>query len=195
MDREGKYPFDLLDELEQKLNIKVRPLSWPISMGQTFKGVYNLYDKSLYTFLPGTEKKPDGVHINNLEDPLIDKLAGNYAAQLREDVDLIEGVYEPFDLTPYREGKIAPVFFGSAINNFGVKEMLDTFIEIAPNPKKDRGRAIILSSSLYKLLRHISYLLVLRNNLLIFVCFQRRKLKFHYPSKSQVFQVFPDEKF
>lgn len=134
MDREGKYPFDLLDELEQKLNIKVRPLSWPISMGQTFKGVYNLYNKSLYTFLPGTEKKPDGVHINNLEDPLIDKLAGNYAAQLREDVDLIEGVYEPFDVSPYREGKIAPVFFGSAINNFGVKEMLDTFIAISPEP-------------------------------------------------------------
>jgi len=103
-------------------------------MGQTFKGVYNLYDKSLYTFLPGTEKKPDGVHINNLEDPLIDKLAGNYAAQLREDVDLIEGVYEPFDVSPYREGKIAPVFFGSAINNFGVKELLDTFIAISPEP-------------------------------------------------------------
>jgi peptide chain release factor 3 len=134
MDREGQYPFDLLDELEQKLNIKVRPLSWPISLGQTFKGVYNLYDKSIYAFTPGSSKKPDGVHITSLQDPQIDLLAGPYAAQLREDVDLIEGVYEPFDRSTYLSADIAPVFFGSAINNFGVKEMLDTFIDISPEP-------------------------------------------------------------
>lgn len=136
MDREGKYPFDLLDELEEKLSIKVRPLSWPISVGSTFKGVYNLYDKSLYAFTPGTEKKPDGVNITDLNDPLIDKLAGQYASQLREDVELIEGVYDAFDNETYLSGKVAPVFFGSAINNFGVKEMLDTFIELAPTPAK-----------------------------------------------------------
>lgn len=134
MDREGQYPFDLLDELEQKLNIKVRPLSWPISLGQTFKGVYNLYDKSIYAFTPGSSKKPDGVHITSLQDPQIDLLAGPYASQLREDVDLIEGVYEPFDRSTYLSADIAPVFFGSAINNFGVKEMLDTFIDISPEP-------------------------------------------------------------
>ncbi len=134
MDREGKYPFDLLDELEEKLSIKVRPLSWPISIGSTFKGVYNLYDKSLYTFTPGTEKKPDGVNITDLNDPLVDKLAGMYAPQLREDVDLIEGVYDKFNPEKYLEGKVAPVFFGSAINNFGVKELLDSFVEIAPAP-------------------------------------------------------------
>ncbi|CAN5587677.1 peptide chain release factor 3 [soil metagenome] len=136
MDREGQYPFDLLDELEEKLNIKVRPLSWPISIGSTFKGVYNLYDQSVYAFTPGTEKKPEGVSITNLSDPLIDQLAGPYASQLREDVELIEGVYDVFERGPYLEGKVAPVFFGSAINNFGVKEMLDTFIEIAPVPGK-----------------------------------------------------------
>ena len=134
MDREGKYPFDLLDELEQKLNIKVRPLSWPISMGQTFKGVYNLYDKSLYAFTPGTEKRPEGIHITSLNDPQVDQIAGPYTKQLREDVELIEGVYEPFDRNAYIAADIAPTFFGSAINNFGVKEMLDTFIEISPTP-------------------------------------------------------------
>lgn len=134
MDREGKYPFDLLDELEQKLKIHVRPLSWPISMGSTFKGVYNLYDQSLHAFTPGTDKKPEAVKINDLHDPAIDKLAGMYAAQLREDVELIEGVYEPFDRQVYLSGKTAPVFFGSAINNFGVQELLDTFLEIAPEP-------------------------------------------------------------
>lgn len=134
MDREGKYPFDLLDELEQKLQIKVRPLSWPISMGQTFKGVYNLYDRSMYAFTPGTEKRPEGIHITSLSDPLVDTLAGPYAAQLREDVELIEGVYEPFNRNAYLSADIAPTFFGSAINNFGVKEMLDTFVEISPTP-------------------------------------------------------------
>jgi peptide chain release factor 3 len=134
MDREGKYPFDLLDELEEKLKIKVRPLSWPISVGSTFKGVYNLFDKSLYAFTPGSDKKPEGVAITDLNDPMIDQLAGQYATQLREDVDLIEGVYGDFDRSTYLSAEVAPVFFGSAINNFGVKEMLDTFIEIAPNP-------------------------------------------------------------
>lgn len=134
MDREGKYPFDLLDELEQKLNIKVRPLSWPISMGQTFKGVYNLYNKSLYAFTPGTEKRPEGLHITSLNDPQVDLIAGPYTQQLRDDVELIEGVYEPFDRNTYISADIAPTFFGSAINNFGVKEMLDTFIEISPTP-------------------------------------------------------------
>lgn len=134
LDREGKYPFDLLDELEEKLRIKVRPLSWPISIGQTFKGVYNLYDKSLYAFSPGSSKKPEGLHINNLADPALDTIAGPYASQLREDIELIEGVYEPFQRDDYVQGKLAPVFFGSAINNFGVKELLDTFIDISPTP-------------------------------------------------------------
>lgn len=138
MDREGKYPFDLLDELEAKLQIKVQPLSWPISMGSTFKGVYNLYDNSLYAFTPGTEKKPDGLKISDWNDPKIDEVAGKYREQIREDVELIQGVYEPFSIEAYRQAKIAPVFFGSAFNNFGVREMLDTFIQIAPVPA---GRA------------------------------------------------------
>lgn len=136
LDREGKRPFDLLDEIEAKLRIKVRPLSWPISMGSSFKGVYNLYDKSLNLFRPsGGAIAEEVLAVNSLEDSLLDEQLGEYAAQLREDVALIEGVYEPFERESYLEADLAPVFFGSAVNNFGVKELLNTFTAIAPTPR------------------------------------------------------------
>jgi peptide chain release factor 3 len=137
LDREGRDPYELLDEVETKLGIKVRPLSWPIGMGKGFKGVYNLYDQKLNLFTPSQRKlSDDRQEFVNLEDAQLDALIGaNNANQLREDVDLIEGVYPDFDVNDYLEGKIAPVFFGSAVNNFGVNEMLDTFIKIAPAPK------------------------------------------------------------
>lgn len=137
LDREGRDPYDLLDEVETKLGISVRPLSWPIGMGKGFKGVYNLYDKQLNLFTPSQRKLSDDRQVfENLNDPQLDGLIGpGNAKQLREDVDLIEGVYPDFDVNEYLEGKIAPVFFGSAVNNFGVNEMLDTFIKIAPAPK------------------------------------------------------------
>ncbi len=137
LDREGRDPYELLDEVESKLNIQVRPLSWPIGMGKDFKGVYNLYDKKLNLFTPSQRKLSDAREvIENLEDENLNNLIGQrYADQLREDVDLIEGVYPDFDTKEYLEGKVAPVFFGSAVNNFGVNEMLDTFIKIAPAPK------------------------------------------------------------
>ena len=135
LDREGRNPFELLDELEEKLNITVRPLSWPVSMGASFKGVYNLYDRSLYLFHPGEDKLTDeGLAIDDLGGPLIDRHLGGHALQLRNDVELIEGVYAPFERGEYLAGNVAPVFFGSAINNFGVRELLDTFITIAPTP-------------------------------------------------------------
>ncbi len=135
LDREGRNPFELLDELEEKLNIKVRPLSWPISMGSTFKGVYNLYNDSLNLFTPNTKANDEHViNTKDINDPVLDKRLGKYVEQLREDVDLIQGVYDPFDRHTYQSGDVAPVFFGSAINNFGVKELLDTFIDIAPPP-------------------------------------------------------------
>ncbi len=135
LDREGKNPFELLDELETKLDIKVQPLSWPISMGTSFKGVYNLYDNSLYLFRPGGITVADDVlAINGLDDPVLDRQLGDYAGQLKEDVELITGTHEPFDVNAYLRGELAPVFFGSAINNFGVKELLDTFTAIAPTP-------------------------------------------------------------
>ena len=135
LDREGRNPFELLDELEEKLNITVRPLSWPVSMGASFKGVYNLYDRSLYLFNPGEDKLTgEGLAIDDLSDLLIDRHLGGHALQLRNDIDLIEEVYAPFERRQYLDGNVAPVFFGSAINNFGVRELLDTFVTIAPTP-------------------------------------------------------------
>jgi peptide chain release factor 3 len=135
LDREGRDPFELLDEVEEKLNIRVRPLSWPISMGKTFKGVYSLYEKSLHLFTASKVTVEEGIEIKDINDTLLDDYVGeNNAKQLRADVELIEGVYPDFNVEDYRQGKVAPVFFGSAVNNFGVKEMLDTFIRIAPPP-------------------------------------------------------------
>lgn len=136
LDREGKNPFDLLDELEEKLDIHVQPLSWPISMGSTFKGVYNLFNKSLYLFYPNQKVKDEDIlPIKGVHDQLLDEKLGKYVGQIREDVELIDGVYPTLDRKKYLDGELAPVFFGSAINNFGVKELLDTFIEIAPTPQ------------------------------------------------------------
>ena len=135
LDREGQDPYDLLDEVEEKLNIKVRPLSWPISMGKTFRGVYNLYNKSLVLFEASKRELTEEMNIEDINDPELDRLVGETNAnQLREDVELIEGVYPEFSVADYLEGKVAPVFFGSAVNNFGVRELLDCFINIAPPP-------------------------------------------------------------
>lgn len=136
MDLEGRDPFELLDELEEKLNIKVRPMTWPIGIGSTFKGVYNLNEKSLNFFQSSkTKVAKDITTINDLADEQLDELVGDLADQLRDDVELIEGVYGEFDGQPYLNGELAPVFFGSAVNNFGIQEMLDQFIQIAPTPK------------------------------------------------------------
>jgi len=137
LDRDGKNPFDLLDELEEKLNIQVRPLSWPVNMGRDFKGVYNLFDKSLLLFNPNQKASDeDLVPLADLQDEKINQLFNQQDSnQLRQDVELIEGVYESFDHSAYLSGKLAPVFFGSALNNFGVKDLLDTFISIAPPPQ------------------------------------------------------------
>jgi peptide chain release factor 3 len=135
LDREGRDPFELLDEIEEKLNIKVRPLSWPINMGKNFKGVYSLYEKSLHLFTGSKIKVEEGIEITDINDKALDAYVGdNNAKQLRADVELIEGVYPDFNVNDYLNGKVAPVFFGSAVNNFGVKELLDTFIRIAPPP-------------------------------------------------------------
>jgi peptide chain release factor 3 len=136
MDREGRDPYELLEEVERDLSIHTRPLTWPIGMGTDFKGVYNLFEKQLQLFMPHqTKVSNDVVAVKDLSSPELDNQLGKKAAdKLREDVELIEGVYEPFDKELYREGYLAPVFFGSAINNFGVKDLLDTFVRIAPSP-------------------------------------------------------------
>ncbi|MBL7962431.1 MAG: peptide chain release factor 3 [Flavobacteriales bacterium] len=136
MDLEGRDAFDLLDELEQKLAIHVRPLSWPIGIGATFKGVYDLYRGGLRLFEAGkTKVEHSQVAVSDLGDPVLANTIGaDAAAKLREDVELVQGVYDPFDVAAYHSGLLAPVFFGSAFNNFGVKELLETFAELAPQP-------------------------------------------------------------
>ncbi len=136
LDRDGKYPFDLLDEIEKELKISLHPLSWPINMGKDFKGVYNLFDKSLNLFTANQKATEDNtVPIPDLDNPMLDeKVGARDANQLREDIELLEGVYGELDTDAYLKGQVAPVFFGSAVNNFGVKELLDTFIRIAPQP-------------------------------------------------------------
>lgn len=137
LDREGKDPLTLLEELEEKLEISVRPLSLPVNQGYSFKGVYSLYRKEMHLFEPGKNKLSETML--KLDDIYSDEINNHFEnediTQLRDDTELIEEVYEPFDIELYRDGLLAPVFFGSAINNFGVKELLDTFIEIAPSPK------------------------------------------------------------
>ena len=137
MDREGQDAFDLLDEIEKELKIKVRPLSWPIGIGKTFKGVYNLYEQSLNLFR-GEDKQTiaDSIEIKSLNDGELEKYIGeDNTKKLRNDIELIEGVYHEFTKEDYLDGHISPVFFGSAVNNFGVRELLDCFIEIAPVPR------------------------------------------------------------
>ena len=111
MDREGKDPFDILDELEQELQIKVRPLSWPINIGAKFKGVYNIYEHSLDLFTPSKQTVTERVQISDINSPEIDRLVGeDDAAKLREDMELIEGVFPEFDKEEYLKGEEAPVF-------------------------------------------------------------------------------------
>lgn len=139
LDRDGKESFDLLDELEEKLDIKVTPLSWPIGMGDRFKGVYNIYKKSLNLFSPNKTGISDDISsITDLNDPSLNEIIGESEAdELREEVEMIDGVYDHFDREAYLAGDVAPVFFGSAVNNFGVQELLNAFCEISPSP---RGR-------------------------------------------------------
>ena len=138
LDREGQNPFDLLDEIEKELKIKVRPFTWPIGIGKSFKGVYNLTEKSLNLF-QGDSKTTleEMLTIKDINDTLIDKrIGGDFSEQLRADVNLIDGVYDTLDKEKYLNGQISPVFFGSAVNNFGIRELLDCFVEIAPFPKE-----------------------------------------------------------
>ncbi|EHG24180.1 peptide chain release factor 3 [Alloprevotella rava] len=135
MDREGRDPFDLLDELEQELQIKVRPLSWPINQGQRFKGVYNIYEQKLNLFTPDKQHITKKVEVDINSDELENQVGKIDAEKLREDLEMVDGVYDDFNRTNYLDAEVAPVFFGSALNNFGVKELLDCFVEIAPSPR------------------------------------------------------------
>ncbi len=136
LDREGRDTFDLLDEVENELQIKVRPLSWPIDMGQRFKGVYNIYEEGLNLFTPDKQRITETIAFKDINSPELEQyISAEQAEKLRNDLELVEGVYPEFDRESYLRGELAPVFFGSALNNFGVQELLNCFIDIAPSPQ------------------------------------------------------------
>lgn len=147
LDREGKDAFDLLDEIEEKLKLKVCPLSFPIGMGYEFQGIYNLWEKNLNLFKEDSRKNiSDTVKIDDLNTPELEELIGTEAAEtLREEVELVEVVYPDFDRDAYINGDLQPVFYGSALFNFGVRELLDCFIEIAPPPLPKESDVRIVS--------------------------------------------------
>jgi peptide chain release factor 3 len=137
LDREGKDAFDLLDDLEQKLGLSVTPLSFPIGMGYDFKGIYNIYEKNINLFSGNNKKNiEETIAFDTIENPELERIIGSKAAEtLRDDLELVNGVYPEFDKEAYLAGTQHPVFFGSALNNFGVRELLDCFVEIAPAPR------------------------------------------------------------
>lgn len=144
MDREGRDPFDVLDELEKELQIKVRPLSWPIGQGRKFKGVYNIYEQQLNLFTPNKQRVTGKVEVDIQSEELDKQVGEQEAAQLRDDLELVDGVYPTFDKQTYLSAEVAPVFFGSALNNFGVQELLNCFVEIAPSPKPTQAEERVI---------------------------------------------------
>jgi len=147
MDREGKDAFDLLDEIEQKLNLKVVPLSFPIGMGYDFKGIYNIWEKNINLFTGDSKRDiEETIKISDVSDPELNTFIGDSAAEtLREELELVEGIYPEFSKEDYLNGDLQPVFFGSALNNFGVRELLDCFVTIAPKPRPKHSEERLVS--------------------------------------------------
>lgn len=135
LDREGREPIELLDEVETVLGIQCAPITWPVGMGKRFKGIYHLYQDVVYLYQSGkNNQKQESLQIKGLDNPELDKLLGDSARELREELELVKGASHAFDLDAYLAGKMTPVYFGSAINNFGIKELLDDFASYAPAP-------------------------------------------------------------
>ena len=135
LDREGRDPFELLDEIEDVLKIRCAPITWPIGMGKTLKGVFHVLNDTVHLFNPTHKGKvQEGEVIQGLDNPRLDELLGTQAADLREEIELVRGASHEFNVDEYLQGELTPVFFGSAMNNFGIKELLDIFTESAPAP-------------------------------------------------------------
>lgn len=149
LDREGKDAFDLLDEIEQKLGLTVTPLSFPIGMGYDFKGIYNIYEKNINLFSGNSKQRiEDTIAFDDLENPELEKIIGKTSAdELREQLELSEAVYPEFNEETYLSGELQPVFFGSALNNFGVRELLDCFVDIAPAPRAKMAEERLVHSN------------------------------------------------
>lgn len=135
LDREGREPIELLDEVEKVLGIQCAPVTWPVGMGKRFKGIYHLREDVVYLYQSGkNSEKQDALAIKGLHNPALDEHIGDMANELRNEIELVQGASHPFNLEDYLAGKLTPVYFGSAINNFGIKELLDDFVTYAPPP-------------------------------------------------------------
>jgi peptide chain release factor 3 len=137
LDREGRAPIELLDEVESVLQIPCAPVTWPIGMGSRLKGVYHLLLDEVHIYEPGRNfTRQDSTIFKGLDDPaLAERIGAAMLAELRDELELVQGASHPFDLEAYRAGRQTPVFFGSAVNNFGVQPLLDFFVEHAPSPQ------------------------------------------------------------
>ena len=136
MDRDIRDPIDLLDEIEEVLKIQGAPINWPIGMGKEFKGVYNLYTDTIHRYTPGQGSVlPDDERIDGLDSDAARELLGGEYADFCEEIELVRGASHAFDLEAFLAGKLSPVFFGTALGNFGVREMLDEFVNWAPPPQ------------------------------------------------------------
>lgn len=136
LDREGREPIELLDEVEEILKIQCAPITWPIGMGKRLKGVYHLIDDVVHLYESGKNYvTQQSEAIAGLDSPILDDKLGSMAAELREEIELVKGASHAFDAEAYLSGELTPVFFGSAINNFGVPQLLDAFVENAPAPQ------------------------------------------------------------
>ena len=147
LDREGKDAFDLLDELEKKLKFNVCPLSFPIGMGYDFQGIYNIWESNLMLFQDENKQKISRtINIPEINDPrLIEFIGENASKKIKEEVEIVKEVYPKFNQLDYLDCKQQPVFFGSALNNFGVKELLDCFVSIAPSPLSKESEERIIN--------------------------------------------------
>lgn len=135
LDREGRDPMEVMDEVESVLGIQCAPITWPIGMGKGFKGVYHLYNQTVHLFsATHSGKVQTGEVIEGLDNPRLDELFGGMVEEFREEIELIRGASHDFDKQAYLDGRLTPVFFGSAINNFGIRELLDDFVSYAPSP-------------------------------------------------------------
>ncbi len=137
LDRESRDPFDLIDEIEQTLALDATPASWPIGSGRDFLGTYDLVNDALLLFdRDSRDRLTDAIRCRGLDDPQLAALLPEAAiARLREEVEMARGLCKPFDLAAFREGHLTPVFFGSALNNFGVRELLRGIADAAPPPR------------------------------------------------------------
>lgn len=133
LDREGRDPIDVLDEVETVLGIECAPITWPIGMGKNFKGIFHLLNDSVRLFEPHSSVASE--LIEGLDNPRLDELLGPMADEFREEIELVRGASTEFDLELFLAGQLTPVFFGSAMNNFGITELMDSFVEYAPKPQ------------------------------------------------------------